>query len=154
MKQETIKAYCCEFCGKISRSAGAISQHERRCRKNPRTAAICYKCEYYIQAEIDDLEDVDVTVGEGDIKTFVMNRNKCGRKLTKIFNGLKWNKNTLEIFLRQGSYQPMPSIADGCPYFVQYQEPPIDDVDKIRAQNEIKDIERMCQDVIKNFYID
>lgn len=154
MKVETKKVFCCEYCSKVSTNPAGMARHERTCRKNPHTKALCYQCEHYHEAEIDDSEDVDVTVGEGDIQTFVMKRNKCLRKLTKIFNGLKWNKNTLEIFLRQGSYQPMPSIADGCPYFEQYQEPPtIDEVDKIRAENEIKDLERIIRDTIKNFDI-
>jgi hypothetical protein len=154
MKVETKKVFCCDYCSKVSTNPAGMARHERTCRKNPHTKALCYQCEHYHQAEFDVLEDVDVTVGEGDIQTFVMNPNKCLRKLTKIFNGLKWNKNTLEIFLRQGSYQPMPSIADGCPYFEAYQEPPtIDEVDKIRADTEIKDLERIIRDTIKNFDI-
>lgn len=154
MKAQTKKVYCCEYCNKVSINPAGMAMHERRCRKNPHTKALCYQCEHYNEAGIDNIEDVYVTVGEGDIQTFAMNPNKCEKKQTKIFNGLKWNKATLEIFLRQGSYQPMPSIADGCPYFEQYQEPQPIDVDKIRLQTQKENIERMRRDVTKYFDID
>lgn len=154
MKAQTIKAYCCEYCSKISRAAGAMAKHERFCKKNPHNHALCYKCEHFNQAEIEVFEHINVTVGEGDVQTFIMSPNRCMKKQTNIFNGLKWNKNTLEIFLRQGSYQPMPSIADGCPYFEQFQEPQPIDVDKIRLQTQIENIERMRRDVTKYFDID
>lgn len=154
MKAQTIKAYCCEYCSKISRAAGAMAKHERFCKKNPHNHALCYKCEHFKQAEFEVFEHINVTVGEGDVQTFIMSPNRCEKQQIKVFNGLKWNSRTLNIFLSQGTYKMMPSIADGCQYFEQFQEPPTIDVDKIRLQTQKENIERMRRDVTKYFDID
>ena len=46
MKLYEKKVYECEHCGKISKSAGAMTLHERRCRKNPNIRPLCWKCKH------------------------------------------------------------------------------------------------------------
>lgn len=38
------KIFKCEFCAKVSLNAGAIVQHEKFCRHNPKNKHICFEC--------------------------------------------------------------------------------------------------------------
>lgn len=112
MKKETITVYSCCFCSKVSRHAPAMQRHESRCRKNPHTHSQCYDCAFYVQAAKE--EDVPTTYGEGDVEIFRLTPNRCTKKNIKLFNGLRWCKETLARMKTNGNYMPMPSKADGC----------------------------------------
>ena len=43
MKTETRKVYQCEYCGKRMLSAGAMSYHERWCKKKPENRHKCFE---------------------------------------------------------------------------------------------------------------
>ena len=46
MKIETKTVYACEYCNKISRSKGAMTNHEAACNKNPANHSKCCLCKY------------------------------------------------------------------------------------------------------------
>jgi len=115
MKKETITVYSCCFCSKVSRHAPAMQRHESRCRKNPHTHSQCYDCAFYVQA--DKEEDVPTTYGEGEVEMFLLTPNRCTKRGIKLFNGLRWCKETLAQMKTNGNYMPMPSKADGCEFY-------------------------------------
>lgn len=119
MKKQVLTVYVCDHCGKISRSAGALTLHERYCKKNPHNNAICYECNFYEGSA--DTEDVPCYYGdplEGETTTFTLTPNRCIKKGCKLYNGLRWRKERLkQIKSNCHNYAPMPSVLDGCPHY-------------------------------------
>ena len=46
MEQYTGKVWKCSFCTKISRSNGAMTNHEKACKSNLKNMTYCYECEH------------------------------------------------------------------------------------------------------------
>lgn len=119
MKKQVLTVYVCDHCGKISRSAGALTLHERCCKKNPAMRPLCYGCKFFESSA--DTENVPCYYGdpwEGETITFTLTPNRCIKKGCKLYNGLRWRKERLtQIKTNLYQYAPMPSVADGCEHF-------------------------------------
>ena len=53
-----IKAYKCEYCGKIYKSKAWAIKHELICRKNPKNYQPCFFCEFLEKKEVTYTEQV------------------------------------------------------------------------------------------------
>lgn len=115
MKKQTIEVFCCDFCGKVSRNAGAMTNHEKHCIKNPHTHALCYSCENCRQ------------IYRAATKTIAKSNLKCTQKGKWIYSSLLWSKSTKEFYLNNhpDDEVAMPSKSDVCPFYRQkgYSEP-------------------------------
>lgn len=49
-----IEAYKCDFCPKTSTNAGALFQHERKCRDNPYNKHKCFEFCKHLKMEFED----------------------------------------------------------------------------------------------------
>lgn len=50
-KLENKTIYKCDYCDRISLSAGGMSSHEKNCKKNPNRLTPCASCEYLERTE-------------------------------------------------------------------------------------------------------
>ena len=63
MKKTTETVYSCEHCGKKMFSAGAMSLHERMCRRNPNNMHRCFAICKHCTKEYQDTKDNDYEFG-------------------------------------------------------------------------------------------
>ena len=53
-----VKAYRCEFCGKLFLRKHNCEEHEKNdCHKIPKNRALCYECKHYQIASENEVED-------------------------------------------------------------------------------------------------
>lgn len=141
MHREIIKVFCCDYCNKVSRNNAAIARHEKFCKNNSVTKALCFRCKYLIKAEEDDTSVLRrYKLGTTDVKVRAF---KCEvlSKLspnTVLVNGGKRTKNELKAItspttvleIKESAYgtawyakedkevcRIMPSIKEGCTMF-------------------------------------
>lgn len=118
-----VKAYRCDFCGKVYLKRGACDTHEEHlCPRNPKNRPMCYDCKYY-QPSMEDGEQetiscrVESTWTSHDIviaKKF--DPNRCGKKGCKLFNNIKLS-DEMQDALCESDYNPMPLSKENCEDF-------------------------------------
>ena len=116
MKKATKTVYECEFCGKLSYNAGAMHNHEARCKKNPVNIPRCWGCEHLVW----EPEPIEVPyerfcyglVSEGVMK--VENR-RCAKTGCVMYSILTSERKLAD--LQAEGFVRMPSLAEGCPDF-------------------------------------
>lgn len=128
MKKQVLTVYVCEHCGKISRSAGALTLHERWCKKNPAMRPLCYNCKNYYEAEPDDTQPITITrsmqnpffgeiISTKEISTKVFRKNKCTCLSVYLFNGCRMYEDTKQALMGKDLWHQMPTEATGCEHF-------------------------------------
>lgn len=132
MKLYEKKVYECEYCGKISKSAGAMTLHERRCRKNPNVRPLCWKCKH-CHSEYNGLEQKTeaiewlqgYTYTGGEIEgSCVLNVVVCDCDKKKMFNTLGIKNENLQEELLNRDWKCSPTESEGCEHFKNmYIEP-------------------------------
>ena len=62
MKKSIETVYRCDYCTKISKSAGAMIQHEKYCKKNPEFIHPCFMCTQLVskRVELESYQDEPV----------------------------------------------------------------------------------------------
>ncbi len=108
-----IKVYQCEYCGRVSLNAGALSRHERVCHENPKNKPQCWEwCKHYTQT----CETKEVWKDE-QCSSAVLVRI-CDAKKCHLFTPLcaAWKKEELKN-MDDANWEQMPSVIEGCEHF-------------------------------------
>lgn len=92
-----VKAYRCEFCGKLFLRKNNCEEHEKNdCTKIPKNRALCYECKHY-------------------------QMNKCKINNDLIFNSLHMPDYVCDALIGAG-WQYMPTVENGCKNYEQYKQ--------------------------------
>lgn len=121
MKKQVLTVYVCDHCGKISRSAGALTLHERWCKKNPAMRPLCYNCKNYYKTTVGDEQSItfishDPNFGEIQSMKFFQ-KNKCTCLSVYLFNGCRMYEETKQALMGKDLWHQMPTEATGCEHF-------------------------------------
>lgn len=121
MKKQVLTVYVCDHCGKISRSAGALTLHERRCKKNPAMRPLCYNCKNYYKTTVGDEQSItfishDPNFGEIQSMKFFQ-KNKCTCLSVYLFNGCRMYEETKQALMGKDLWRQMPTETTGCEHF-------------------------------------
>ena len=116
MKKATKTVYECEYCGKLSYNAGAMANHEARCKKNPSNIPLCWKCKHYDwRPGFIEVPYERFTFGmiyEGAMK--IEDRN-CTKRKCKLYSILTSERKIDDLY--NAGFQMMPSLTEGCDGF-------------------------------------
>lgn len=84
MKKSIETVYKCDHCTKISKSAGAMIQHEKYCKKNPEFIHPCFMCTNLVSKEVkldsyraDPITGAPEFVGNFTSTEFYCNKLEC-----------------------------------------------------------------------------
>lgn len=120
MKIYTKTVYECAYCGKISKNAGGMGNHEHRCRKNPNIRPRCFDCKHY-EGIISDTDKIDFlwyrNVFFEEERLRKMTPVFCKIDNKRMFNHFGVKYEELEIALLDADWKLMPTIAEGCPNY-------------------------------------
>lgn len=121
MKIATKKVYECEHCGKLSYNAGAMSNHEARCKKNPSNIPLCWKCKH------KDWEPGKITITyerhtfggyfEGQMS---VENHSCDKRGCKLYSILTSQRKIDD--LENHGFEMMPSLTKGCADFEEAKQ--------------------------------
>ena len=117
-----VKAYRCEFCGKVFLRKKTCEEHEKNgCSKIPKNRALCYKCKYYHIANKNEVKDVELVRDDGIKFAKRMELNRC-----KIYNFLIFNSLHMPDYVCDGligaGWQYMPTVENGCGCYKRFKE--------------------------------
>lgn len=135
MKKATRTVYECEHCGKLSYNAGAIHNHEERCKKNPANIPKCWECVAFDVGHFEPLEVHYTKEYEEEHPLFgnktgnIITENRimkvvdyrCRKKGCKLYSILTSKKKIAD--LEKNGVIKMPSLVDGCDDFVEIKYP-------------------------------
>lgn len=92
-----VKAYRCEFCGKLFLRKNNCEEHEKNdCSKIPKNRALCYECKHY-------------------------KMNKCKINDDLMFNPLHMRDYVCDALIGAG-WQYMPTVENGCKNYEQHKQ--------------------------------
>lgn len=128
MKKQVLTVYVCDHCGKISRSAGALTLHERCCKKNPAMRPLCYNCKNYYKTTAGDEQPITTTRWDPSfgeiISTKEFRKNQCSFLMVYLFNGCKMYDETKKALLMgKDKWHQMPTETTGCEHFKKGTHP-------------------------------
>lgn len=117
MKEVT--AYRCEHCGRLYAQKHHCLKHEPLCTLNPQTRPLCYSCQNYNTAALDEKMRVyyDTTrdpFSEDPYVIYSLNKCEARKEYTDcfLFNKRKQSKKILRALKDEG-FIPMPSLSSG-----------------------------------------
>lgn len=117
MKEVT--AYRCEHCGRLYAQKHHCRKHEPLCTLNPQTRPLCYSCQNYNTAALDEKMRVyyDTTrdpFSEDPYVIYSLNKCEARKEYTDcfLFNKRKQSKKILRALEDEG-FIPMPSLSSG-----------------------------------------
>lgn len=119
-----MKAYRCQYCGKLYLTKRGCERHENDlCTKSPERRPLCYNCRNF-RAKDDEHEREKITITEylgEDVsyQNFYFYPNKCHAKICKLFFNVKLSEE-LQDELYENRYIPMPSVNKGCEYYEEF----------------------------------
>ena len=99
MKTELTTLYTCDYCGRLSKSKGAMMKHEVACHKNPKNWTKCIDCQYLI-----------LGVQNKQIICNFDNTSMAPIRAIRMNHGKEIIKN---------SDRMMPTLEEGCPNFAK-----------------------------------
>lgn len=123
MKPYKGNVYECEYCGKISKVAGAMGRHEKSCRKNPINICLCWTCGHFDE----------VTSGNGELLFFEDRHgtecsvsflpHTCRATGKKMYSRIGVRSKELQDLLdSKKDWCCSPSIIDGCRHYIDRRE--------------------------------
>lgn len=117
-----VKAYSCEFCGKVFLRKNNCEKHEKNdCSRNPINIGLCYKCKYYHVAHGNEVKDVDLVRDDGFKFTKRMQLNKCKINNDLMFNSLHMPEYVCDALIGAG-WQYMPTVENGCKNYKHFKD--------------------------------
>lgn len=117
-----VKAYSCEFCGKLFLRKNSCEEHEKNgCSKIPKNRALCYDCKHYHIACENEVKDVELVRDDGIKFTKRMQLNRCEINNDLIFNSLHMPDYICDALIGEG-WQYMPTVENGCGNYEQYKQ--------------------------------
>lgn len=117
-----VKAYRCEFCGKVFLRKNTCEEHEKNgCSKIPKNRALCYKCKYYRIANKNEVKDVELVLDDGIKFTKMMQLNRCRINKFLIFNSLHMPDYICDALIGAG-WQYMPTVENGCGCYKRFKD--------------------------------
>ena len=117
-----VKAYRCEFCGKVFLRKNTCEEHEKHyCNKIPLNRALCYDCKYYHAAYENEVKDVELVRDDGIKFTKRMQLNRCKIYNFLIFNSLHMPDYICDALIGAG-WQYMPTVENGCGCYKRFKD--------------------------------
>lgn len=119
-----VKAYRCEFCGKLFLRKNNCEEHEKNdCTKIPKKRALCYECKHYDVGFIgfEEVKDVDLVRDDGIKFTKRMKRNRCKINNNLIFNSLHMPEYICDALVGAG-WQYMSTVEHGCKNYKYFKD--------------------------------
>lgn len=117
-----VKAYRCEFCGKVFLRKNTCEKHEKNdCSKIPKNRALCYDCKYYHIANNNEVKDVELVGDDGIRFAKRMELNRCEVYNTLMFNFLHMPYYVCDALIGVG-WQHMPTVENGCGCFKHFKD--------------------------------
>lgn len=118
MKEQYIKVFCCEYCGKTYRVKSTALRHEVSCRYNPSRRALCYGCANYTPADFTEPIRYSTDSPLGEVESVrEMNPHECFVKGRKLYNNVR--QEGLLAELHEQNWEQMPTEKRGCLYYEQ-----------------------------------
>ena len=110
-----VKAFRCDFCGKLYLRKSACSKHEEnRCTQNPKLHPLCYNCKHYkVNWYEHSKEKIIYNLDKPEV---LFDPNKCDVTDCKLYYNIKLTDD-LTTALDEAGYKPMPLPEDGCTDF-------------------------------------
>lgn len=119
-----VKAYRCEFCGKLFLRKHICDKHEKNdCCKIPKNRALCYECKHYNVGFIgfEKEEDIELVRDDGIKFTKRMKRNRCEINNDSMFNPLHMRDYVCDALIGAG-WQYMPTVENGCKNYKYFKD--------------------------------
>lgn len=117
-----VKAYKCEFCGKLFLRKNNCEEHEKNdCSKIPKNKALCYECKHYQIACENEVEDVSLESDNGIKFVKRMQQNKCKINNDLMFNSLHMPDYVCDALIGVG-WQYMPTVENGCKNYKYFKD--------------------------------
>lgn len=119
MKTSTGKIYHCDYCGKLSVSAGAMTIHERSCSKNPVNDTLCKNC-----VHCNRYEDQIMIYGEEGPYLQKTVDFSCSISHVKMYSPkvLRMNEEKKKQIISRCSFM-MPTASTGCSTYLKIKSP-------------------------------
>lgn len=119
-----VKAYRCEFCGKLFLRKHICDKHEKNdCTKIPKNRALCYECIHYNVGFIGFEKEEDIELVRDDGIKFIkrMKRNRCEINDDLMFNPLHMRDYVCDALIGAG-WQYMPTVENGCKNYKHFKD--------------------------------
>lgn len=119
---KVVKAYRCEFCGKLFLRKNNCEEHEKNdCSKIPKNRALCYECKHYQIACENEVEDIELDDEECFLFAKRMQTNKCRINNDLMFNPLHMRDYVCDALIGAG-WQYMPTVENGCKNYKYFKD--------------------------------
>lgn len=119
-----VKAYRCEFCGKVFLRKNTCEKHEKNdCSKIPNNRALCYECIHYNVGFISFEKEEDIELVRDDGIKFIkrMKRNRCEIYNFLLFNSLHMPDYICDALIGAG-WKYMPTVENGCECYKRFKD--------------------------------
>ena len=121
---EEIKAYKCEYCGKMYQRKHACRRHEDNgCLKNPKIRPVCFDCKFLQCSTETEYVDWWVTMidGSDELVSKEFTRTTCRETEKKMYVNIHLPEN-VKLALDDNGWEAMPTHAEGCKYAKKYRQ--------------------------------